>query len=326
MPPPVKRIVVAINPNASFGKSRPVGPSVVSALKSFGHDVVPLSAPDFDGLVRVARQALETPTDALVVVGGDGMVNLGVDLVAGTGIPLGIIPAGTGNDFATGVGIPTGDPEAATALLLAALEREPRLIDAARVTGAGLVVPGAGIGGADFAADADGADGSATEPHRWFAGVLSAGFDAAVNERANLMRRPRGASRYVIALVAELLALRSRHYRLTIDGESFEVDSCLLSVANNTTIGGGMKIAPDALLDDGLLDVFIVKPVSRLRFIRLFPKVFSGTHAGLDVVEFRRGKRVTVACDDVVGYADGERFGPLPLTVEVVPGALSVLI
>lgn len=300
MATPAKRIVVAINPNASFSRTRAVGPTVVAALRARGHLVVPLSAPDYEGLVRVVRSALEAPSDALVVVGGDGMVNLGVNLVAGTGVPLGIVPTGTGNDFATGIGIPSGDPDAAIAVLTRALDAGPRVIDAARVTGG-------------------------DDPERWFAGVLSAGFDAAVNDRANRMRRPRGASRYVLALIAELATLKTRHYVLEIDGERLEVDSCLLSVANNTTIGGGMRIAPDALLDDGLLDVFIVAPVSRTRFIRLFPKVFSGTHAGLAVVEFRRGRRVTVSSPGVVGYADGERFGELPLTVEVVPGALSVL-
>ncbi|MFB2584491.1 YegS/Rv2252/BmrU family lipid kinase [Herbiconiux liukaitaii] len=299
-PTAAKRIVIAINPNASFGRSRHVGPLVVSALKARGHEVVPLSAPDYEGLVRVVDRALEAPTDALVVVGGDGLVNLGVNLVAGTGVPLGIVPTGTGNDFATGLGIPTGDPEAAIRVLATALEGAPRVIDAARVTGG-------------------------EQSPRWFAGVLSAGFDAAVNDRANRMRRPRGASRYVLALVAELATLKTRHYELEIDGERIEVDSCLLSVANNTTIGGGMKIAPDALLDDGLLDVFIVSPVSRLRFIRLFPRVFSGTHVDLPFVEFRRGRTVTVSSPGVVGYADGERFGELPLTVELVPEALSVL-
>ncbi|MDO9398898.1 MAG: diacylglycerol kinase family protein [Herbiconiux sp.] len=305
MASPEKRIVVAINPNASFGATRRVGPEVVAALRAAGHRVVPLSAPDFDGLVRVVKEALAEPADALVVVGGDGLVNLGVNLVAGTGVPLGIIPTGTGNDFATGLGLPTGDHPAAIRTLVEALERTPRVVDAARVTGPGL----------------EGAD-----DHRWFAGVLSAGFDAAVNDRANRMRRPRGASRYVIALVAELITLRPRRYRLEIDGEALEVDSCLLSVANNTTIGGGMRIAPHALLDDGLLDVFIVQPVSRLRFIRLFPRVFSGTHTELSVVEFRRGRTVRVEAEGIAGYADGERFGPLPLTVELVPGALAVLV
>jgi diacylglycerol kinase (ATP) len=294
-----KRIVVAINPNASFGRTRHVGPSVVTALKARGHDVVPLSAPDYDGLVRVARDALSLPTDALVVVGGDGMVNLGVNLVAGTPVPLGIVPAGTGNDFATGLGVPV-DTAAATTALADRLEEGARRVDAAVVSGL---------------------DG----PDRWFAGALSAGFDARVNERANAMRRPKGASRYVIALVAELVRLRSRRYRLTIDGEPWEVDSVLLSVANNTMIGGGMRIAPDAVLDDGLLDVFVVAPVGRARFIRLFPKVFSGTHTGLDIVEFRRGRVITLDAEGITAFADGEPFGPLPVTVTLHPGALGVL-
>lgn len=298
---PAKRIVVAINPNASFGRTRHVGPAVVGALKAAGHDVVPLSAPDFDGLVRVARDALHLPTAAFVVVGGDGMVNLGVDLVAGTDVPLGIVPAGTGNDFASGLGLPA-DTAAATDVLLERLASPAgvRRVDAAVVSGL---------------------DG----PDRWFAGALSAGFDARVNERANAMRRPKGASRYVIALAAELVRLRARRYRLTIDGEPWEVDSVLLSVANNGRIGGGMRIAPDAALDDGLLDVFVVAPVSRGRFLRLFPKVFSGTHAGLDIVEFRRGRVVTLDAEGITAFADGEPFGPLPLTVTLHPGALRVL-
>jgi diacylglycerol kinase (ATP) len=314
MASPAQRVVVAINPNASFGGTRHVGPAVVAALRAAGHDVVPLSAPDYAGLVRITRQALDAPSGALVVVGGDGMVNLGVNLVAGTEVPLGIVPAGTGNDFASGVGLPTKDADEAVRVLVDALTRPPRVIDAARVTG---VQP-------DPALDAGRPEGE--EPHRWFAGVLSAGFDAAVNERANRMRRPRGASRYVLALAAELATLRTRSYELELDGEVLQVDSPLLSVANNTTIGGGMRIAPDARLDDGLLDVFIVKPVSRLRFVRLFPKVFSGTHSTLPIVEFRRARVVRVAAEGIAGYADGERFGALPLTVELVPGALRVLV
>src|SRR4051812_29233442 len=109
MASPAQRVVVAINPNASFGGTRHVGPAVVAALRAAGHDVVPLSAPDYAGLVRIPRQALDAPAGALVVVGGDGMVNLGVNLVAGTEVPLGIVPAGTGNDFASGLGLPTKD-------------------------------------------------------------------------------------------------------------------------------------------------------------------------------------------------------------------------
>jgi diacylglycerol kinase (ATP) len=99
----------------------------------------------------------------------------------------------------------------------------------------------------------------------------------------------------------------------------------LISVAHGQSIGGGMKITPDAVLDDGVLDLFIVKPLTRIRFLAVFPKVFSGRHTGNRAVHLRRVRRVEIRADNVVAYADGERIGPLPLTVEVVPGAVRML-
>lgn len=99
----------------------------------------------------------------------------------------------------------------------------------------------------------------------------------------------------------------------------------LISVANGQSIGGGMKVTPDARLDDGLLDLFIVRPLSRARFLAVFPKVFSGRHVGHPAVDIRRVRHVELATANVVAYADGERIGPLPLTVDVVPGAVRVL-
>ena len=298
--PKPKRIVVAINPQASFGKSRAVGPAVVHTLRAAGHDVTSLIEPDFDQLMTAASAALEKKPDALVVVGGDGMVNLGVNLVSGTSIPLGIVPSGTGNDMSRGLGIPVGNTELAIDALLEALHAPPRVIDA------GLVTKG---------------DGSTM----WFAGILSAGFDAIVNERANLMRWPRGPQRYNLALLRELAMLKPVHYRLTIDGVHSETHAVLVAVANNVSFGGGMKVTPDAKLDDGLLDVFIVQPLSRIAFLRIFPRVFKGTHVTDVRVSIQRARHVTVEAESIVAYADGERVGALPVTVEVRPGALRVL-
>ncbi|TPW99506.1 diacylglycerol kinase, partial [Schumannella luteola] len=245
-----RRVVVAINPSASFGASRDVGPAVVQTLRAMGHEVTSLTEPDFESLLESAHAAVRARPDALVVVGGDGMVHLGVNLVAGTRVPLGIVPSGTGNDMARGLGIPHDDTEAAIRMLGDALERPARVIDAVRIEWT----------------DADGSRGE-----RRFACALSAGFDAAVNERANLMRRPKGASRYVIALLAELARLRPAHYRVALDGEVLEQDALMVSAGNNVSLGGGMKITPDAVLDDGLLDVMIVAPMSRAKFLRLFP-------------------------------------------------------
>ena len=301
-----KKLVVAINPSASFGASRDVGPAVVQTLRAMGHEVASLTEPDFDQLMASARAALKKRPDALVVVGGDGMVNLGANLVAGTRTPLGIIPSGTGNDMSRGLRIPHDDTEAAMRSLDAALVAGPRTIDAGRISWM------------------DAETGERCE--RWFAGALSAGFDAIVNERANAMRHPKGPSRYIIAMLAELALLKPFEYRLVLDGEEILTKAVLVALGNGVSLGGGMKITPDAEPDDGVFDVLMVKPLSRFNFLRIFPRVFAGTHVSDPRVRIERAKHVRLEADrHIVAYADGERIAPLPLDVEIVPGALRVL-
>lgn len=298
-------IVVAINPSASFGKSRDVGPAVVATLRALGHSVTSLTEPDFEQLNESARRAIAKKPDALVVVGGDGMVSLGVNLLAHTRVPLGIIPSGTGNDMARGLGIPVGNTEAAIDALVGALARPARAIDAGRIR------------------HLDSETGEETTT--WFASVLSAGFDAIVNERANQLRRPRGKSRYLVALVIELARLRPIRYRLVLDGVETVTDAALIAVGNNQSIGGGMRVTPNAVVDDGLFDVLIVTPLSRIAFMRVFPRVFAGTHLSDPRVTVHRAKTVRIEAENVAAYADGERVSLLPVDVEIVPGALRVL-
>ncbi|WP_139416830.1 diacylglycerol/lipid kinase family protein [Agromyces laixinhei] len=293
-----RRLLVAINPAASFGRNRAVGPAVAERLMREGYEVSVLREANFELLRRETESAFALGTDGLVVVGGDGMVSLGVNLVAGTGVPLGIVAAGTGNDLARGLGLPHEDPGAATEALVGALARPPRAIDAGVIRHGNL--------------------------RTWFACIVSAGFDAVVNERANLMVRPRGPSRYTLAMVRELVTFRPRRYTITIDGVRREQRAMLVSVANNSSLGGGMRIVPHADLSDGLLDVFIVHPLSRARFIAVFPKVFAGRHTDHPAVEFLSGREVRIEAEGIVAYADGERIGQLPIDVEIVPGALSV--
>jgi diacylglycerol kinase (ATP) len=295
-----KHIVVAINPTASFGASRAVGPAVVSTLRGLGYEVTSLTEPDFEQLRDAAAAALADKPDALVVVGGDGMVSLGTNLLAGTKIPLGIIPSGTGNDMARGLGIPVGNVEAAIGALVTALDRPPRVIDAVEVTNG---------------------DGET----RWFASVLSAGFDAIVNERANLLRHPKGKNRYLLALALELLRLKPITYRIALDEVESVSRGMLVSAGNNVSIGGGMRVTPNAILDDGLLDVMVVGPLTRIGFLKLFPRVFKGTHITDPRVSIHRARHVRIEADGVVAYADGERVGPLPVDLLVRPGALRVL-
>lgn len=296
----MKRIVVAINPAAAFGSTAGVGPEVVAALRAAGHEVTSLSEPDYPRLLAVTTAALARMPDALVVVGGDGMVGFAANLTARTGVPFGIVPSGTGNDTARGLGIPVGDTAAAIARLVHALGRAPRLIDAGLITRE---------------------DGST----RWFACVFSGGFDARVNERANRLRHPRGRGRYTLALLRELITLKAIRYELELDGTAIERDAILVAVANNLSFGGGMRVAPDALLDDGLFDVVMLAPVNRRQLLRIFPSVFSGAHVRDPRVSVRRARRVRISASGVVGYADGERVGELPVELELVPGALAVL-
>jgi diacylglycerol kinase (ATP) len=299
---PSRHVVVAINPTAAFGKNSAAGDQTVSALEAAGFRVTALRAESFDLLRGQLNRALTLTPDALVVVGGDGMVSLAVNMVAQTSVPFAVVPAGTGNDLARGIGLPVGELARCITLMVESLSREPQRLDLGRITST---------------------DGSEV---RWFASILSAGFDAIVNERANAMHWPKGKSRYTLALLLELFALKPVRYSLTVDGVQREESAMLISVANNSTMGGGMRVTPEASMRDGLLDVFVLRPLSRLRFLRLFPRVFAGTHVTEPEVLIERGKTVVLDAPGIVAYADGERVWALPVHVDVVPAAVRVFI
>lgn len=292
-------VVVAVNPFAAFGKHGAVGAQVAGALRTAGYEVTVLQQASFDELQQVVRATVTPQDHALVVVGGDGMVSLGVNALAETNIPLGIVPTGTGNDMARGLGLPINAPAEGIRVLLDCIATEPRPIDLAKAT-------------------------SLSGETRWYAGVLSAGFDALVNERANRLRWPKGAARYLLALLLELVKLKTRSYQLTVDGRTRAVDAVLISIANNGYMGGGMHVVPQAQLDDGKLDVFIAHRVGRMRLLAVFPKVYSGRHTTHPVVEMGTASTVTINAEGVAAYADGERVGELPIEVSVVPKALHV--
>jgi diacylglycerol kinase (ATP) len=280
---------------------------VRSALAAAGIPVQDVTATGAAAAGRAMVDAVRGGARALVVVGGDGMVHLGVNAVANTPTALGVVPAGTGNDVARELGLPAEVATAVCAIATGVSHGRVRHVDAVRCTGR---------------------DGS-----RWFAGVLAAGFDAVVNERANAWadgwaggwRWPRGGARYTLAVLRELPSLRQRDYVLELDGVRVETSAVIVAVANTPAYGGGMRVAPGALSDDGLLDVLVAGPLGRAEFVRVFPRVFSGRHVDHPGVHLHRAARVRVWADGIVGYADGERVGPLPLDCEVVPGALRLL-
>ncbi len=287
-----REIALLTNPTSGKGKGAAARAAALPRLRAAGFAVQDLQGTDADEALALAQKAVAEGVWALVVCGGDGMVNLGAQAAAGSETHLGIIPAGSGNDVARYFDLPRRDPAAAADRVIAST---PRPMDLAR------------------------------SGERYFATVMAAGFDAVVNERANRMTWPRGQMRYNIATLAELRTFQPIPYTLDLDGTSMQLDAMLVAVGNGPSFGGGLRITEGALLDDGMLDVVIIRPMSKASLIRTYPKLFKGTHVTHPKYEHHRVRSVTVAAPGIVAYADGERFGPLPLTVECAPGALSVL-
>jgi diacylglycerol kinase (ATP) len=274
--------------------------AALAALSGPDRAVEFLDTNTVDAARAACTAAVDGGVDTLVAVGGDGTVHVGLQAVAGTGVGFGVIPAGTGNDFAAGVGLPV-DPVAAARLISEALTAgRTRAIDLGHISGA---------------------DGF----QRWFCAVLGAGFDALVNERANAMRWPKGRRRYDFAIFAELIKLRPRRYRLTLDGEVVEQDAVLVAVGNTPAYGGGMHMCPAADPTDGLLDVVVAGAISRSTLLRLQPKVYKGTHINHPAVSSYRARTVGIEADGITAYADGERVCPLPITITARPGALRLV-
>ena len=293
----IGRITVLTNPASGHGNARRAAARAVTRFQQRGVDVCAIVGTDAEHARRLVDEALEGGTDALVVVGGDGIISVALQSLALGDVPLGIIPAGTGNDHAREFGLPAKDPEAAADIVV---DGNIEVIDLGRITGA---------------------DGTDT----WFGTVMAAGFDSLVTDRTNRMRWPHGRMRYNVAMLAELSKLRLLPFRLTFDGRELLTELTLAAFGNTRSYGGGMLICPDADHSDGLLDVTMVQSASRTRLIRLFPTVFKGTHVDLDEVRTERAKTITVDSPGINAYADGEYACPLPVEVSAVVGALKIL-
>jgi diacylglycerol kinase (ATP) len=293
-----KRIGLIVNPTSDKGRGAAIGGEVAARLAAGGHEVVDLSGQSAVSARDRALAGIASGLDVLAVTGGDGTVSLGVNLCAGTQTVLAIVAAGTGNDIARALGLPIHDARAAAEVIAGGTVRT---IDAGRHL------------------DAHGV------PH-WFAGVLGAGFDSVVNERTNTWRWPRGRMRYNLAIARELPVFRPIPYVIEVDGVRHSAQAMLVAVANGPSYGGGMMVCPDASLDDGLFDILVVNEISTVEFLRVFPKVYSGRHVGHPAVQILRGRQVRLEAAGIVSYADGERFAPLPMSAQIVPAALNVLV
>jgi diacylglycerol kinase (ATP) len=294
----IGRVTLLTNPASGHGNAPHAAERAVAQFQRRGLDVVEVVGTDAAHARRLVDAALDRGTDALVIAGGDGVISVGLQALAGTDVPLGIIPAGTGNDHAREYGLPTGHPEAAADVVA---DGWTETVDLGRII------------------SADGVD-------TWFGTVMATGFDSLVSDRTNRMRWPHGRMRYNVALIAELSKLRLLPFRLVLDGnEEIVTDLTLAAFGNTRSYGGGMLICPKADHADGQLDITMVHSASRTKLVRLFPTVFRGTHIDLDQVTTRRARTITVESAGINAYADGEFACALPVEVSAVPGALQIL-
>jgi diacylglycerol kinase (ATP) len=284
---------VIANPVSGGGRGREVGEAVVRALGERGlNAVLRLTQGRGDG-ARLVLEALSTGCRRFVVCGGDGAIHETAGALAGTDAALGLVPCGRGNDFARALGI----PKRLSAAVEVLVSGEDHRIDLGRVGG------------------------------HSFCSVACMGFDAEAGGLVYEHRVPfSGTAAYVLAVLKTLRTYRAPEVRIAGDFGTFEGPVLLIAVGNTGFYGGGMQILPQAACDDGLLDVCVIDPLPRLKLLRSFPRIFSGSHIRLPEVHAFRGRSIRIESSRPLGvFADGEPVCRTPVTLEVVEKALTVI-
>lgn len=282
--------IIAVNPKAGNGKGLKLSKSVEDFLEANNEIFRTLIAPTGPELsLRLSEivKDLGVQIRGVIAIGGDGLVHLVLQITTPAKIPFAVIPAGTGNDFFRSLGWSSIDY---LSYLRAMVSTKAQSID---------------LGNVDS---------------EWFGAILSTGFDSVVNERANKMRWPTGPSRYTAAIALELPRFKAIEYELLVDGKKLQTEAMLIAVGNGRSYGAGMQICPQAQLHDGLFDLVILEPVSKTEFVKVFPKVYSGSHITHPRVKTIRASKVRIA-GPTIAYADGERIGPAPVSAECIAGA-----
>ncbi len=289
-------VCLIVNPSAGGGKAGRVLPRVLPALEGHGLRVRSELTRDLDHSRELARTAA-LAGETVVCLSGDGMVGAVADTLREVpGALLGVLPGGRGNDLARVLGI-SADPVQACATVAAGFSR---MLDLGEVEG------------------------------RSFVGIASVGFDSEANRIANEAPPRLGNLVYAYGALRALIGWRPARFEIELDppGERHSFTAYTVGAANSKAYGGGMRAAPDALLDDGLLDVVVLESVSKVRFLtRILPKVFSGAHVQEPNVRVFRAMEVAVSADrPFTMYADGDPIGDLPLRIRALRGAVRVIV
>lgn len=280
---------LVINPVSGQGKGTTVGTYVAGYLNQHKTPFTIITGNSSVAVSDHLRSFLDRnpECEGVIAVGGDGLMHIIIQLVVPSQIPFTIIPAGTGNDFVRALG---WSLDSLDLQLSTVISTKPTSIDLGLVDG------------------------------EWFGAILSTGFDSIVNEKANTMQWPKGPMKYNAAIALELPRFKPRHYEIALDDRTISTEAMLIAVSNGRSYGGGMLVCPNANINDGLFDVMVLHPISKLEFMKVFPQVFAGTHISHPAVEIVRSKNVSIE-SDAVAYADGERIGQLPVAVECIQDA-----
>jgi diacylglycerol kinase (ATP) len=290
---------IVINPTSGRGKGKGFGEQALAEFAKHAIEIIDLSAENFAAAAKNAKEAVEKKIiDALIVVGGDGMFHLGVNAVVKSNIPVGLIAAGTGNDSARALGLPIHNVVEGVATLVAKIGKTRKV---------------------------DLIESKSNDRTFYSFGAVSAGFDALCNARANKWKWITGPIKYRFAMYRELAAFKPIPYRAVVDGVERVFEAILCTVSNSPSYGGGLLITPEAKVDDGKLDLFILNAISRLELIKIFPTVYYGGHVGHPAVEIMRVESIELHSPGMPAYSDGEHVGAAPVTCVVSPKALNVL-
>ena len=292
----MRRLQLVVNPSAGRGRASSLLPAVEAALRGAGHNLVVTPTTSLAHADALARRAVADDRVA-VAMGGDGTIGRVAGTVAATGGVLGVLPGGRGNDFCRAAGLPQ-NAVAACAVLSSGVERAVDL---------GVVTSATG--------------------ETAFLGIASIGFDSDVQERVLSSPARLGRLVYLYGSLAAVASWRHAVFTCTTDGTPLVVRGWSVAVANSGVYGGGMRLAPDASLTDGELDVVTSAATGRLTFLRALPKVFRGTHVDEPTVAVHRARTVGLDADRPFRvFADGDPVGTLPATVTVRPGAVRVVL
>jgi YegS/Rv2252/BmrU family lipid kinase len=288
-----RRLCLIVNPSAGGGRAARVLPAVESALAAHELSFHTQRTRDLDHARELAREAARSG-EVTVTLSGDGLVGAVAGVLSEIGgSVMGVLPGGRGNDFARVLGLPS-DPAEACAVLSDGIERE---LDVGEVDG------------------------------RPFIGIASVGFDSVANRIANEAPSWLGNLVYAYGALRALASWRPAGFQLELDGRPRSFSGYTVAAANSRAYGGGMFVAPDAELDDGLLDVVISEHTSKRRFLATLPKVFKGEHVNEPTVHVVRCSEVRISADrPFVMYADGDPIGELPVVVRTRPRALRVIV